>query len=212
MIRERIEPIWRDMAAIVAATGPSLTKDVAGRCQRAHEAGTHAVIAVNDAWRLMPFAQLLYASDAAWWRVHDGCPGFAGEKWSSHHAPGNDKLAAAERHGLNLVRGRAGKGFSFDPERIHYGSNSTFQAVNLAILMGVKRIVLVGVNMQALDGRSHFFGDHPPGLRSCSSYRNFIGAFEAAAAILPDDIEILNATPASALRCFPGIDLDRALQ
>ena len=210
MIRERIEPIWQDMAAIVAATGPSLTEDVAERCRRAHEAGTHAVIAVSDAWRLMPWADALYSCDGRWWDLHK--PDFAGKRWSSHHMPDNDKRAAAERHGLNLVRGQGGKGFSFDPERIFYGSNSGFQAVNLALLFGARRLVLAGFDMRVVAGRSHFFGEHPPGLRRTSNHQNFIRAFEVAAASLPVGIEILNATPESALKCFPGIDLDQALQ
>jgi hypothetical protein len=168
------------------------------------------VIAVSDAWRLMPWADALYSCDGHWWDLHT--PAFAGEKWSSHHAPGNDKLAAAERHGLTLVRGQASKGFSVDPACIHYGSNSGFQAVNLALLFGVVRIILVGFDMRLVAGRSHFFGDHPAGLRRTSSHQNFIRAFEVAAASLPGGIEICNATRESALRCFPGIDLDRALQ
>lgn len=113
---------------------------------------------------------------------------------------------------MKLVEGRDGKGFSFDPGVIHYGSNGGFQAVNLALLMGATRIVLVGFNMQPVDGKGHFFGSHGPGLRNTTNYSNFIRAFEVAAASLPQGIEILNATPASALTCFPGIDLDQALQ
>lgn len=210
MIRERIEPFWQDRAAIVAATGPSLTEDVADRCRRAHQDGTHAVIAVSDAWRLMPWADALYSCDARWWEQHK--PAFTGDKWSSHHLPDNNKLAAAERHGLNLVRGRAGQGFSVDPECVHYGANSGFQAVNLALLFGARRLVLVGFDMRLVAGRSHFFGEHPAGLRRTSNHQNFIRAFEIAAASMPGGIDIRNATPGSALTCFPSIDLDQALQ
>ena len=51
----------------------------------------------------------------------------------------------AERYGVKLVRGIEGEGFCCDPSRIYYGSNSGFQAINLAIHMLRKgRIVLVG--------------------------------------------------------------------
>jgi hypothetical protein len=168
------------------------------------------VIAVSDAWRPMPWAGALYSCDARWWDLHK--PDYAGEKWSSHHAPGNDKLGAAARHGLRLVRGQPGKGFSMDPGCIHYGANSGFQALNLALLFGAVDIVLVGFDMRLVGGRSHFFGDHPAVLRRTGSYQNFIRAFEVAAARLPGGIGIRNATPESALRCFPEIDLDQALQ
>jgi hypothetical protein len=174
------------------------------------------LIAVNDAWRLLPFADVLYACDGAWWDMHKGCPGFQGEKWSSHGIPGrvrhNDKTVQAKRYALNLIEGADGKGFSFDPGRIHYGSNSGFQAVNLALLWGALRVILIGFDMQPRDGKRHFFGDHPGGLRNTSNYSGFIRAFETAAKKLPPHIEILNATPGSALRCFPMVDLADALK
>lgn len=194
----------------MAATGPSLTQEVASavRGQR--------LIAVNDAWRLLPFADALYACDATWWDVHNGCPDFKGEKWSSHGVPGrirhNDKTAQTKRYGLNLVEGADGKTFCFDPPgRIHYGSNSGFQAVNLALLWGAVRVILVGFDMQSSGGKNHFFGAHPRGLRNTSNYSSFIRAFETAAKKLPPHIEILNATPGSALRCFPMVSLHDAL-
>jgi hypothetical protein len=210
LIHERIEPIWQGNAAIVAASGPSLTEEAAERCRRAYLAGTHRVIAVSDAWKLMRWADAVYSCDRGWWDLHQ--PDFDGHKWSSHHVPDNDKRAAASRHGLNLVRGAPGNGFSFAPDHIHYGRNSGFQAVNLALLFGAVRIVLVGFDMRLVAGRSHFFGEHPAGLRRTLNYQNFIKAFEAAASSLPAGVEILNATPGSALTCFPTVNLDQALQ
>ena len=209
----RIEP--RDFGAsgvvIVAGAGPSLTPEVAAAC-----AGL-PVIAVNDAYRLFPGARALYACDADWWRVHDGCPDFAGEKWSSHtvdpNGHHNDKLESgvARQYGLRLIEGRDGDGFSFEPNVIHYGSNSGFQAVNLALQFGARRVVLVGFDMRLVDGARHFFGDHPEPLRNGGAYTNFIRAFRSAAATLPDNVEIINATPGSALKCFPMMELREAL-
>ena len=208
----RIEP--RDFGprgVVVAGSGPSLTPEVAAAC-----AGL-PVIAVNDAYRLLPGAMALYACDADWWRVHDGCPDFAGEKWSSHtvdrNGRDNDKIQnrVAERYGLRLVEGRDGEGFSFEPNVIHYGSNSGFQAVNLALQFGARRVVLVGFDMRLVDGARHFFGDHPAPLRNGGSYTNFIRAFRGAAATLPANVEIVNATPGSALKCFPMMALKDAI-
>jgi hypothetical protein len=194
----------------VAATGPSLTPDVAAACRG------HRVIAVNDAYRLLPFADILYACDAAWWGVHRGAPVFSGERWSCHGSRAhNDKLACADRYALNLVQGDSREGFSFDPARIHYGSNSGFQAINLGIHFGSglsrRRILLVGFDMHAPGGRAHFFGDHPPGLAQDKNYGRFLSAFERAAKALPPGLKIINCTPGSALRCFPMADLNDAL-
>jgi hypothetical protein len=190
---------------VVAASGPSLTPEVA-KAVRGHPA-----IAVNDAYRLLPFADVLYACDSSWWLAHKGAMDFKGERWSSHGVAGrvrhNDKSEVGPRFRLNLIEGRDGEGFSTDPSAIHYGSNSGFQAVNMAILWGATRIILVGFDMHG----THFFGTHPRGLRNTTNFKNFIRAFDRAATRLPAGVEILNATPGSALRCFPMVSLHDAL-
>ena len=194
-----IDRRWEGRTVVVAATGPSLTPAVADRC-RGHDA-----IAVSDAWRLMPWAPVLYSCDAKWWRYHRGCPDFRGEKWTAHGA-GNDKQDIAATYGLRCVAGAQGAGFSRRQDVIHYGSNSGFQALNLAILFGAARIVLVGFDMQ---GR-HFFGAHPHPLVN-SDPRRFVRHFERAVPSVPAGVEILNATPGSALTCFRAASLDEAL-
>jgi hypothetical protein len=208
LIGRHIDPIWRGETCVVAASGPSLSCDVAGALLSvlAHV----RVIAVNDAWLMTPWADLLYACDAAWWDQQKGTK-FTGEKWSSHHANGNDKLEAARKYGLKLIDGKTEKGFSADPCCIHYGGNSGFQAVNLALLLGAKRIILVGFDMRQVGTRSHFFGDHPKPLRRTSSYDRFISEFAFAAKTVPAGVTVLNATPGSALKCFPMVDLTQAL-
>lgn len=165
------------------------------------------VLAINDAWRAVPWAELLYAADAKWWDFHRGAPGYRGEKWSTHgtneRTRHNDKSEHQARYGLRLVLGADGSTFSDDPTVIHYGSNSGFQAVNLALLMGARRIALVGFDMHG----THFFGRHPAGLRNATSYASFIRAFSHGARRLPADRTIINCTPGSALTCFPMGDL-----
>ena len=160
----------------------------------------------------MPWADALYGCDARWWDIHKDCDGFAGAKWSSHDKEGqsNDKTAAADKHGLHIVKGAPGGGFSTDPSLIHYGDNSGFQALNLAILLGATYIVLVGFDMRHVKGKSHFFGDHPQGLFQRPEYESFAKKFDKAAA--PDGVTIVNATPGSALKCYPMMSLDEAIE
>lgn len=207
---QRVDHIWPEARCIIAATGPSLTEAVAEQCRGAHAEG-FKVIAVNDAWRLMPWADALYACDRAWWKHHQGT-NFLGAKWSSHHKDGNDKLDVAAEYGLRLVGGAGARGFSFNPEVIHYGGNSGFQAVNLALLFGCTFIVLVGFNMQRVDGKAHFFGDHPGRLQRAVKYERFCLPFDQAARDLPRHIRIVNATPKSALTCFRAVELSEVLE
>jgi hypothetical protein len=208
-----IEKRWPDSKCIVAATGPSLTPAVAERCNAAH--ATHKIIAVNDAYKLLPAADVLYACDATWWTVHKGCPGFAGEKWSQceggESSRGIEKRGVAQQYGLKLVDGAHADTFSLNPALIHYGSNSGFQAVNLALLFGAIELVLVGFDMRTVNGQMHFFGKHPRPLNNPGCYDTFLQAFRTAAQSLPPWIKITNATPDSALTCFPMAPLESCL-
>lgn len=203
---QSIAPRWRGRTVVVAATGPSLTPEVA------HAVRDHPVIAVSDAYRLLPWAEVLYSCDAGWWRVHEGAPGFAGERWSSHDKGSNDKTSLPREYGVRLVAGRDGHTFSSDPALLHYGSNTGFQAINFAILAGARRIVLVGFDMRHVAGKRHFFGDHPRPLSNNLDLRVLLPIFAKAARALPAGVEILNATPGSALTCFPIVPLPQALE
>lgn len=165
---------------------------------------------MNDAFRLVPDADLLYACDARWWDHHGGVREFTGEKWTQDKAGGE---TCAARHGLNVVRSVNGAVPSFEPDHIAQGKNSGFQAVNLAALLGARRIVLVGFDMGlAEDGRRHFFGDHPGRMNQPSPYKSFIRAFdEAAPHYAARGVEVLNASRRSALACFPRVPLESIL-
>jgi hypothetical protein len=193
---------------IIAASGPSLTEDVAALCRG------ERVIAVNDAYRLLPYADVLYACDSAWWDLHRSGPiGWVGERWTSHGlSPKNDKRAIADSLGLHVIAGEDRPGFSRDPARIHYASNSGFQAVNLAILFGADPIILVGFDMRAVDRKSHFFGEHKAPLRGNAQFGQWCAKFAKAAEMLGNSPRIVNCTPQSALTCFPMMPLPDALQ
>jgi hypothetical protein len=208
----RINPDWQGEPCIVAAPGPSLTPDVVARVRKARWFDRWRVVAVQDAYRLMPWADALYGCDPRWWNIHKDCNGFAGEKWSTHeNDDANNKTAQAEAFGIRIVKGEQSSEFSFDPGVISYGKNSGFQAINLALLKGCRRIVLVGFDMRSIKGQSHFFGDHPPGVNGRTDYEMFIPAFTWASKQMPKDVRIVNATPDSALTCFKMRSLEDAL-
>jgi hypothetical protein len=167
-------------------------------------------IAVGDAWRLAPGADLLYHADAPWWDHYQGVPEFRGERWTQDKVWGPE---SAQRWGLRVARSELLPGVSFDQACIHQGWNSGFQAFNLAVLFGASRIILVGFDMQAKNGKQHFNGNHPAGLNRDSPYRLFVSEFNRAAQQLADaGIEVINASRETALTCFPRQDLGDALQ
>jgi hypothetical protein len=96
---------------------------------------------------------------------------------------------------------------------IHFGSNSGYQAINLAVHFGVSRILLLGFDMQvAPDGRKHWFGNHPGNMNNNSPYGLFIEKFGT----LPPDlkkagVEVVNCSRVTALECFQRMTIEEAL-
>ena len=165
------------------------------------------IIVVQDAFKLVPRADVVYGCDNRWWNHNGDHVPKAIERWSTHDHETNDKRAAAEKYDLNIIRGGSGNTFNLDGTKIHYGSNSGFQAINLAILFGAFDIALVGFDMRKVGGKSHFFGEHPNGWGG-GDYNTFVRDFNVAARKMPDTIRITNHTTGSALKCFPMQSLD----
>jgi len=66
--------LWPDSTIVCMATGPSLTQ---ADCDYVRELGV-PTIAINDAHRLAPWANVLYSNDRMWWRKYKGVPSFTG--------------------------------------------------------------------------------------------------------------------------------------
>jgi len=93
------------------------------------------------------------------------------------------------------------------------GGNSGFQALNLAVQFGAKRIVLVGYDMR-VDAGLHWHGAHPHGLNnpSAGSVMRWAATLDAQAPLLKRlGVEVLNASPVSALKAYPKVRLEDVL-
>lgn len=207
MDAQRIEPIWDGEPCLVVASGPSLTPEVVREIRIARWLHGWRVMLVNDAYRALPIADVLYAADGSWWREHKGVPAFEGEKWTVHSHMA-DRRQLAEQFGLKLVWGFDETGFSKSPGGIHCGgaaAHSGFQAINLAVLFGANPIVLCGFDYHG----THFFGEHE-NLRQAlpEHYAHMAQMFDC----VETDAEIVNATPGSKLTKFPQLDLNEALR
>ena len=194
---------WPGETAIVIATGPSLTSDDVDYCR-----GRGRVIAVNDAYRLAPWADCLYATDARWWHWHRGVPDFAGAKWSMEHSAWGTHRALYTD--IQRLRNTGPSGLEHDPSGLKNGRNSGYAAVNLAVHYGATRIVLLGFDMQAVKGRSHFFGEHPN--KQKSPYNQFRHRFQSLVKPLRKvGVSVVNCSRNSLLDSFPKADLRQTL-
>lgn len=192
----------------MAGTGPSIGK-IEGLADKLRGV---RVICVNDAYRLIPNADVLYACDAVWWNHHRGVPEFAGERWTSYDETQLKKPDCVRQWKLNVVRGYHGSGFNRNPAIINYGQNSGFQAINLAMHFGCNRVVLLGFDMLHAYG-AHFFGDHPvnAGFKRHTDHSAFIRHFRDAVRTQPKHFKIVNANLDSGLDVYPKMPLEQAL-
>lgn len=118
-----------------------------------------------------------------------------------------------DTYGVNRIKSMKRDSLSTYPRAIHQGSNSGFQALNLAILMGAKKILLIGYDMRYIGKKRHWHGDHDKRLKNPapSTLNMFIKAFNT---IKDDDLQgavVLNCTPGSALDRFPFSTLEEEL-
>ena len=172
--------------------------------------GRYPVIVVNDTWRLATWADVLYACDHKWWRKHGGVPEFAGLKITiSNSQPYTDEWPA-----VKIVENTGTEGLGLSLHGVRTGRNSGYQAINLAVHFGARRIVLLGYDMKAApDGRTHWFGDHADWPTAPAIFANtFLPHFDKLAVELGKaGVEVLNASRETALETFKRVKLEEIL-
>lgn len=190
-------PDWSGETVICVASGPSASFVEILAALRVAQ-GRARCIAINESHRLAPLADVLYAADYFWWLKHKGVPGFGGLKVSV------SEEAADRFPGLRCI----------DLDRIvAAGRNSGAQAVNLAVLFGAARIVLVGYDMTLSHG-VHWHGMHGGGSQNPtkSSLTKWGQQLDrAAASYEAAGVEVLNASPISALTAYRQVKLEDVL-
>ena len=179
---------------VCMGTGPSLTQTDVDYCRdKAH------VIAVNDAYKLAPWADVLYAADRNWWVWHKGAPEFSGRRYSIERQPNG--------YPVQFLKNTGQFGLERDPIGLRTGYNSGYQSINLAVHFGATKILLLGFDMQ---GR-HYFGEHPN--RRVPPFELCLNAFTTLIDPLREaGVSVLNCTPGSAITCFPRAVLRDVLQ
>lgn len=200
-------PDWRGATAVIVGTGPSAALEPLAPYE-----GRARFFVIKSSWRLAPFADALYGIDRGWWLANQGARKFKGLKFCP--SPTVCKVYRSVR--IVSVRPRAailvtqtgtvGCGLASG------GGHSGFQAINLAIQFGARRIVLVGFDM-TLKGGAHWSGHDPnvgrPDAKRVESWR---AAMDACAPQFKQlGVEVINCAMGSALRAYPKMTLAEAL-
>ena len=156
-----------------------------------------------------------------WHHYWDQIKDYRCHKWATLD---HDKV----RHfpGLNLIDAKFMDGLSRDKSYIAHHHGTGPQVINIAYHYGCRVMLLIGWDMRyegkvhrfKYTGPRHYFGEdaltekHWPIFIGDDGTLN--GLMKEMVTIHPEDynIEIINCTPNSAMKCFPSMDLDAALE
>lgn len=198
-------PNWEGETAVVVGTGPS-ANDVSLEPYK----GRARFFVIKSTWRLAPWADVLYGLDRGWWIANQGCPKFKGLKFSP--SPSACKVYALQyvklkpqAQILTETKGVIGCGLA------HGGGHSGFQAINLAVQFGAKRILLVGFDMTLANGE-HWTNDRGVARADHGRTESWRKAMDLCAPQFKSlGVEVVNCTMKSALMQYPKSLLEVAI-
>ena len=194
-------PAWKGGTVVCMATGPSLTDAQIETVRLARERGdVSGVVVLNDNYRRVPWADLLYFADQKWWHWHKDKPelaAFGGETCTIDTGP-----KSAGWDSTHILRNLGGEGLSVEPGGLRTGINTGHQILNIATLAGADRVLLLGYDARhADDKRVHWFGDHPD--RTGPPFSEMLRHMRTTLPVLQSlGVKVINCTPGSAIDCF----------
>ncbi len=202
---------------VCLASGPSLVSEDVDYVR-----GKATVIAINDAIRLASWADVLYSSDKGWWLsnirkvrdlpllrvgVHASLSKPTARPVDGRHCKScRLRLPATGRcwcEGIVTMNNAGISGLTTDPEAICNGHNSGSAALNVAVHLGAKRIVLLGYDMGPdPKGRRHFFDKEATVITSpFDKFRKLTATMVEPLKAL--GVEVINCSRSTRLECFP---------
>ena len=214
---------WVGSTCIIIASGPSMKTVDLSVLKSVYP--QPRVITINDSWRLYPTADAHYFCDAVWWDEQvkrnytavDGFTRFTDRIYAGFWVKGSPSSEKSfhEHREVHVLEFTGQLGLETDPHGLRHGSNSGYQAINLVYHFGASKIVLLGYDMKCSGNMTHWHGgrSEPSGYFAGVLKRTMLPLFEHLVKPLESaGIEVLNATPDSALKCWPLVTVETALR
>jgi hypothetical protein len=160
------------------------------------------VIGVNNSIFLGDWVNVCWFGDKKWWKWHK-------ERLIKENrkvATCNVKLKNESQHWWKHYQ-RRGHGINTNEKFVAWNASSGASAINFAYHLGYRKIVLLGFDMRKIDGMknwhmAHKEKDHNPFPRHI---KGFVQIAKDAKRL---GVQIINATPESAIKDFPIMRLD----
>ena len=213
-MRYVVPQAWAGGTCVILAGGPSL-KGVDLKPLR----GKVRVIAINDSGQRAPWADVCYFGDPPWWQMQQAQNPRSADGFLSFH----DMIYKAfwvtianfgEHPQVHCLWSTGQRGLEANPTALRTGSNSGYATINLAYHYGAKRIILLGYDMQCRGAVTHWHnGPREPAPLFSTLLNSFLTHFDSLVHPLRDaGVEVINSTPDSALRCWPYLPLEEAIE
>jgi hypothetical protein len=203
---------WGRRPVAIIGGGPSLARFDFSRLQ-----GRFTVLAVNASIFDLPWADAGFSIDRRaariWWprlitEVHMPLVFAVPDPWLVN-------FAGAPTPNMTFIRRVQSLAFSEHPAQIAAGGTSGFGALNYAVLKGAQKIVLLGFDYGPRAGVWHHNQQHYafPHRQNGGDWAQWARNFDGVApGLKARGIEVLNASPASAITAFPRVSIEEALQ
>ena len=176
------------------------------------------VIGVNNAYQIGDWIDICFFGDSSWYLVHrQALAKWKGIKATCCHRFSHRKETDME--GIKFLSKDKGKrhGISTGLNTVSWNGNSGAAAISLAVHLGVKRILLLGFDMNLDENQiSHWHGahnkvQHNHKRKSPPFTRHLMGFPEIAKDAKKLEVEILNVNPKSAINDFRKVELKDVL-
>lgn len=217
----KVPKLWPNSTIYVIGAGPSLIgmdsclppRD--GRYGLAAYLWDKHVVGVNDAFEIGDYVSVLFFGDTRWyWARKEKIKMFKGLKITCNKGTkwGKGHESVVHEPDINVIDVQKSFGFSNKRDGVGWNRSSGGSAINLAVHLGAKRIILLGFDMNDLDrGYDGLLRKHVPGM--INEYKPGVYKFQSGAmgrikqSAERIGVEILNANPHSAIKEFKKVKL-----
>lgn len=209
----RLDRDWFGATAIIIGNGPSLLTDpdTCALVRELQASGRAKTLVSNGGYKLFPEASALMCSDRHWLAANPDLSGYKGPEVIVTQPQAVARLDSRMRFfRREFIEKMRGKDIFADPGLLVEGYNSTSTNISVAVLRGVARIILIGVDLRVGPGlRRRTYDDSQDDLvKSIARYEKQVRHItEQSVYVLARHIEVFNASPRSRLKCYPYAEL-----
>ena len=161
------------------------------------------VIVINSSYLAFPAAQFVIFTDTRWWCQHlrlKSLQEFKGRIVCASTAASGERLSKMKR--------KSSPGMATERDSVMIRNTTLTGAINLAVHLGVAKIVLIGIDQKTTDGKHWHHAPHPWNPTANCWARQQMDMPRIAADLTALNIPCVNASPGSALALWPIVNLE----